>query len=87
MDTDPLSLINNFGLPLAFALMFLFGWIVPKWTFSQARADRDKALADLAALQKSLLDDVVPALTRSTDAVARSTDLMENLARRQVGGA
>jgi Na+/phosphate symporter len=83
---DPVSLIQNFGFPMAFALMLLAGLIVTKREYDRMRADRDEERAARIALQKTLVDDVVPALTRSTDAVTRSTDLMESMARRQAGG-
>ena len=51
-----------------------------------ARTDQASERAARIALQTTLIEQVVPALTRSTDAVTRSTDVMETLARRQVGG-
>jgi hypothetical protein len=52
----------------------------------RARRDTETERAQRIALQSTLTGEVMPALTRSTDAATRSTDLMESMARRQAGG-
>ena len=83
---DPLSLIKDFGFPTAVVIMFVCGFIVTKQELQRTRADLEAERAARVALQSTLTDQVVPALTRSTDAVNRSADLMEAMARRQAGG-
>lgn len=61
--------------------------LVPEWTLNEAdkraeeyKAERDKALEDLAQMQTFFEEQVIPALTRATDA---NTRYLEEAQRRR----
>ena len=68
---DPYSLIASAGVAGAFAFAFAVGKIRSKAEVDDLRADRDAAREQLATLQASLIQQVIPALTNSTSAVER----------------
>ena len=68
---DPWSLIPSAGVAGVFAAMFALGKIRSKAEIDDLRADRDKAQADRDKLQTSLIEQVIPALTRATQVMER----------------
>lgn len=83
---DPTTLIGTVVTPVVMVLLFITGWIVPKQSADELRRDLAAERAAREALARTLTEDVVPALVRSTDAMAANTAMMQSLAARQVGG-
>ncbi len=83
---DPTQLIGTVVTPVIVIALLLFGKLHTDGDYRRVEADLVAERAARVALQTVLLDQVIPAVTRATDAVTRSTDVMDSLARRQVGG-
>lgn len=83
---DPASIIGTTVTPVVVVLLLVTGWLRTKGETDRVTRDLAEERAARVELQRVLTSEVVPALTRSTDAVTRSTDLMESMARRQSGG-
>jgi len=57
---------------LAFGILaFVRGWIIPGGIYARALERNDECAAELRELQAIFLQQVVPALTRVTDLLAR----------------
>jgi hypothetical protein len=91
----PSILTGGGGITAAtLAAALILGVLVPGWAYKaairdrdQAIADRDKALADKDALQKIMLDEIVPLLTRNVDILKAIDARMEPPPiRRREGG-
>ncbi len=83
---DPVSILQNFGFPTAVVLLFIFGWIRTKGESERLSKELADARRQHAALVDKLVDDVVPALTRSADATVASTAAVQELTRRALSG-
>lgn len=72
-DFQPWSLLSSAGVAGVFAWLLATGRLRSKPEVDDLRKGRDEALARELALYNKVIDDVVPALNRSTLAVERST--------------
>lgn len=77
------ALLDRYGLPLAFLGLVL--WQGGK-QFTRLVAERDAAQADLRALEASMRDKVIPALTLMTDAATRMIVIAERIERHMERG-
>lgn len=66
----------NLGAIGVLVVLFLTGRIHIGSELVEARKERDAALADARQLRDALLQDVVPAMTRMTEAATRATDAL-----------
>lgn len=66
----------NFGAVGALVILFLTGRIHIGSELKEARMERDEALADARKLRDAMLTDVVPAMTRMTEAATRATEAL-----------
>lgn len=66
----------NFGAVGALVVLFLTGRIHIGSELKEARMERDEALADARKLRDAMLTDVVPAMTRMTEAATRATEAL-----------
>lgn len=64
----------GFAAPFALALAFVGKWLIRR--VEEAEQAKD-------AIYSKVIDQVVPALTKSTDAVTEATDLIRKLAEKQ----
>lgn len=72
------DLLDRYGLPVAFLAVTL--WQGGK-LISRLQAERDAAQADLRALEASMREQVIPALTLMTDAATRMIVISERIER------
>lgn len=70
----PWAELADDGILGLLALALIFGQLVPRALYGEMRADRDQARSELISLRQRMDEQVVPALTRSTDAMARLMD-------------
>lgn len=61
----------NYGILGLISLGFFAGRIVSSKHYDEMREDRDKAREELALVRQKLDDQILPALTRSTDVLVR----------------
>ena len=66
----------NFGAVGALVVLFLTGRIHIGSELKEARKERDIALDDARKLRDAMLTDVVPAMTRMTEAATRATEAL-----------
>ncbi len=90
---DPVSLIGTAVTPVVVVLLLVTGWLRTRSeaerlekALQDAQDDADEARAQHAALVTKLVNDIVPALTRSADATAASTAAVQELTRRALAG-
>jgi hypothetical protein len=66
----------NFGAVGVLVVLFLTGRIHIGSELQQVRKERDDALADARQLRDSMLQSVVPAMTRMTEAAIKATEAL-----------
>ncbi len=66
----------NLGVTGALVVLFLTGRIHIGSELKEARKERDEALTDSRQLRDAMLQDVVPAMTRMTEAATRATEAL-----------
>lgn len=70
---DPAASLSNliqWGVLGIIVILMVWGKIAPGWVVDQLRKDLDAQRAENASLRKSLEEKVIPALERSTAALA-----------------
>ena len=71
---DPSSLLTGGILtPVAIVVLIMTKWLSPKWMVTRLEAQVDRLTAELEEARRSMTDEVVPALTRSVDALNRAS--------------
>jgi hypothetical protein len=70
-ELGPYAQLANYGILGLIALGFFTGKIVSSKHYDEMRVDRDKAREELALVRQKLDDQILPALTRSTDILVR----------------
>ena len=83
-NADPILTLLNYGVLGLIVLLWLTGKLASGRELERARAASEADREALTAMSAKLIQDVVPALTRVTDATARATDAL--LARGANGG-
>lgn len=68
---DPMSMLIDAGLLGVILVLLLLRKLVTKGELDNVIRERDQARAELTALRTSLDERVIPALTRSTDLLAK----------------
>lgn len=63
--------------PVGLVIGFLSGVVAPGWILKQVSKERDAARADLAVMQKLMIDELVPLLTRNVDVLKSIDSKME----------
>lgn len=78
--TDPgrLGLVGLLGF---LVLAFMRGWIVPGWAYKERDDEAEYQREQRDALVQIFQDEVVPTLTRSTDALVQATKVLESQIR------
>jgi hypothetical protein len=70
-DVAPFAQFANYGILGLIAFGFFAGKIVSSKHYEEMRQDRDKAREELALVRQKLDEQILPALTRSTDVLVR----------------
>ena len=73
-DTPTYAQFANYGILGIIAFGFFAGRIVSSKHYDEMRHDRDKAREELALVRQKLDDQILPALTRSTDVLVRMAE-------------
>lgn len=73
-ELGPWAQFANYGILGLIALGFFAGKIVSAKHYEEMRGDRDKAREELALVRQKLDDQILPALTRSTDVLVRMAE-------------
>lgn len=73
-DVAPFMQFANYGILGLIAFGFFAGKIVSSKHYDEMRHDRDKAREELALVRQKLDDQILPALTRSTDVLVRMAE-------------
>lgn len=73
-DLGPYAQMANYGILGLIAIGFFTGRIVAAKHYEEMRTDRDKAREELALVRQKLDDQILPALTRSTDVLVRMAE-------------
>lgn len=73
-DAPTYAQFANYGILGIIALGFFAGKIVSSKHYDEMRTDRDKAREELALVRQKLDDQILPALTRSTDVLVRMAE-------------
>lgn len=73
-DVAPYMQFANYGILGLIAFGFFMGKIVSSRHYDEMRTDRDKAREELALVRQKLDDQILPALTRSTDVLVRMAE-------------
>ena len=77
-DLGPYTVWANYGILGLIAFGFFAGRIVSSKHYDEMRHDRDKAREELALVRQKLDDQILPALTRSTDVLVRMAEKDRN---------
>ena len=73
-NIGPYAQFANYGILGLIALGFFMGKIVSAKHYEEMRDDRDKAREELALVRQKLDEQILPALTRSTDVLVRMAE-------------
>ena len=73
-DLGPYTVWANYGILGLIAFGFFAGRIVSSKHYDEMRDDRDRAREELAAVRQRLDEQILPALTRSTDVLVRMAE-------------
>jgi membrane protein implicated in regulation of membrane protease activity len=73
-DTLPWAAQLGFAAPFALALAFVGRWLIRRLEESETAKE---------AIYEKVIEQVVPALTQSTDALAEATELLRDLTRKE----
>lgn len=73
-DLGPYTVWANYGILGLIAFGFFAGRIVSAKHYDEMRSDRDQARDELAAVRQRLDEQILPALTRSTDVLVRMAE-------------
>jgi hypothetical protein len=73
-DLGPYTVWANYGILGLIAFGFFAGRIVSSKHYDEMRTDRDRAREELAAVRQRLDEQILPALTRSTDVLVRMAE-------------
>jgi hypothetical protein len=73
-DLGPYTVWANYGILGLIALGFFAGRIVSSKHYDEMRNDRDRARDELAQVRQRLDEQILPALTRSTDVLVRMAE-------------
>lgn len=74
VDPPTYAQFANYGILGLIAFGFFAGKIVSSKHYEEMRTDRDKAREELALVRQKLDDQILPALTRSTDVLVRMAE-------------
>lgn len=75
--------IAQYGVLGLVVLAFIFGKIVPGYIYEKAKQEHEAEKAENRELEKTVKEQVIPALLRSTDMMAQVLDLLNELDRDQ----
>ncbi len=75
-STDPILTLVNYGVLGLVLVLIVLGHLAPGRQVRESREDAEAARAALNAMSQKMIEEVVPALTRVTDATARATDAL-----------
>ena len=64
-------------------ILFIFGQIVSGRMYDRSLAEVDRLNTELSTVRNSMEEKVIPALTRSSDALTKATDLLAQSANRE----
>lgn len=64
-------------------ILFIFGQIVSGRMYDRAVAENERLNGELTTVRDSMEEKVIPALTRSSDALTKATDLLAQAAQRE----
>lgn len=70
-DLQPYATFAQFGIVGVALWAFFTGKVVSAKHYDEMKADRDKARDELASIRQKLDEQIIPALTRSTDLMGR----------------
>jgi hypothetical protein len=73
-DLGPYTIWANYGILGLIALGFFTGKVVAAKHYEEMRGDRDQAREELALVRQKLDEQILPALTRSTDVLVRMAE-------------